>query len=186
MSYLFNKSLSIFLILVLGLSPMSSLLASVELPSDQDPMPCHIPVESPDLNLISLPVMQDCDECETASTCNSHCASHAVALLPGFSTFHGFTAELSLSQAATELVTLLPPALYRPPRSWSEISSRLIVTACNFQLIFKSEYVPGIPHQLVNAGYFLNECRIFLGLQQWMQHRLKTSRYALGLCAHWG
>ena len=118
-----SKLLSILLILLLGLSPLQSVLAATHMPVDQDKMPCHMATESPQLTINSAPFEQDCADCETVHRCNDsccsygHCAANGLALLPGFLAFSGYVVMMGSSWLTAEIQTLQTPALFRPPRS---------------------------------------------------------------------
>ena len=112
-----SRLLSILLIFLLGLSPVQLVIANVSVPADHVNMPCHQNSDSTQGDIMSEQSTGDCDQCETASSCKSHCMSSILGLLVEFVPTSEFDSQALMSRTNVDVKTLQPPALYRPPRS---------------------------------------------------------------------
>lgn len=117
-----KQLLSMMLILLLGFSPLQSVIADMTVPFEQNNTPCHTPTASEDTIQHNQKTTHDCEMCSSDTVCNdadcsfSHCTSTGPALLQGFSLPVQNLSSLLINQPDQDTTPQRLPILLRPPR----------------------------------------------------------------------
>ncbi len=123
MHRLSEKLLAVFLILLLGLSPLQNALAGIAASSDQRENALQIEcMHDGEMVMVADQSTHDCDQCNTEHGCTSHtcssghCTSCVLAVLSAFAYPASHTVITKMLSVEDSVVTKLSASLFRPPR----------------------------------------------------------------------
>lgn len=110
------------LILLLGLSPLQSVIAGAASPDQGEAVPQTACMHDGSMMVSSDQSIHDCDQCNSDTGCSnhtcssSHCFSSVLAMVPAFSYPMNLAVLAALPAADDGFVSQLSTSLFRPPR----------------------------------------------------------------------
>jgi hypothetical protein len=119
---LFEKLLAISLMLLLGLSPLQSVIAGTASPDQGEPAPQTACMHDGSMMMSSDQSTHDCEQCNSDTGCSNHscssghCAFSVLAMIPAFSYPLNLAVIAGPTAADDGFVSQLSTSLFRPPR----------------------------------------------------------------------
>ena len=123
MCRLSEQLLAVMLILLLGLSPLQSVIAGTVSPDRGESVSQTGCMHDGSMMMASNQSTHDCDQCSSDAGCShhscssSHCTSSVLAMIPAYSYPLNLAVIAGLPAADDGFVSQLSTSLFRPPRA---------------------------------------------------------------------
>jgi hypothetical protein len=118
-----EKLLAISLMLLLGLSPLQSVIAGTASSDQGEPAPQTACMHDGSMMMASDQSTHDCDQCDRDTGCSihscssGHCTFSVLAMIPAFSYPMNLAVIAGLPAADDGFASQLSSSLFRPPRA---------------------------------------------------------------------